>query len=54
MSRTIGDLEGHKLGIIATANVNELILDFGEYVIISASDGLWDKVKYEKIIEIIN
>ena len=54
MSRTIGDLEGHELGIIATPDVNELILDFGEYVVISASDGLWDKVKYEKIIEIIN
>ena len=53
MTRSIGDVEAHALGVTDEADVNEVELSEGEYAVIAASDGLWDKVSDKEICEVV-
>lgn len=65
MSRSLGDKLAHTVGVIPEPGMISffnLILDFSyfelmkeeyEYVIISASDGLWDQASNERVREIL-
>ena len=53
MTRSIGDVEAHALGVTDEADVDEVELNEGEYAVIAASDGLWDKVSDEEVCEVV-
>ena len=45
LSRTIGDLEGKKIGIISEPDITVRNLDENSKFIVMGSDGLWDVIK---------
>jgi serine/threonine protein phosphatase PrpC len=53
MTRSIGDVEAHALGVTDEADVDEVDLNEGEYAVIAASDGLWDKVSDKEVCEVV-
>ena len=53
MTRSIGDVEAHALGVTDEADVDEKELTEGEYAVIAASDGLWDKVSDEEVCGVV-
>ena len=53
MSRSIGDLESKKYGVIYDPEIFKYELKENDKVIVIASDGLWDQLKNEEVMEII-
>jgi serine/threonine protein phosphatase PrpC len=53
MSRSIGDLESKKYGVIYDPDVFKYELKENDKVIVIGSDGLWEQLKNEEVIEII-
>jgi serine/threonine protein phosphatase PrpC len=53
MTRSIGDVEAHALGVTDEADVDEVDLNEGEYAVIAASDGLWDKVSDKEVCAVV-
>ena len=53
MSRSIGDLESKKYGVIYDPEIFKYELKENDKVIIIASDGLWEQLKNEEVIGII-
>ena len=53
MTRSIGDVDAHELGVLDEAEVSERELEEGEYAVIAASDGLWDKVSDMEVCEVV-
>lgn len=54
MTRAIGDFEGHKYGLTYILSVSIKTVDPSqEFIIITASDGLWDCVKYEEYTDLV-
>ena len=52
MSRSIGDLKGKKVGVIAEPGILEYDLNETTKFIVTASDGVWEFLKNEDIVEI--
>ena len=54
LTRSIGDKEMKNYGIIATPSINKVIINNNEDLcIVMGSDGIWDVLNDEKLIEII-
>ena len=53
MSRSIGDLVAHQLGVIATPDVVAHDLERGDEFIVLASDGIWDQLDPEEALGIV-
>ena len=53
MSRTFGDLEGKKIGIISEPEIIMKEIDNNSKYVILGSDGLWDVVKPYDVIRIV-
>ena len=53
MSRSIGDLEAKKYGVIYDPEIFRFELKENDKVIVIGTDGLWDQLKNEEVIEII-
>ena len=53
MSRAFGDSEGQNLGVIAEPEVKEYLTKKGDKALIIASDGLWEYVKNEEVMNVI-
>jgi serine/threonine protein phosphatase PrpC len=53
MSRSMGDTEGTKAGIISTPDVSELVLKCKDKIVVIASDGVWEVISNEKVLEIV-
>ena len=55
MSRSFGDNMAHSVGAIAEPDICKLDLDTEnfDYIIVSASDGLWDALSIEKVKQYI-
>ena len=52
MSRSIGDLKGKTVGVIAEPGILEYDLKETTKIIVIASDGVWEFLKNEDIVEI--
>ena len=53
MSRSIGDLESKKYGVIYDPEIFKYELKENDKVIVIGSDGLWEQLKNEEVMEII-
>ena len=53
MSRSIGDLEAKKYGVIYDPDIFKYELKENDKVIVIGSDGLWEQLTNEEVIEII-
>ena len=53
MSRSIGDMESKKYGVIYDPEIFRYELKENDKVIVIGTDGLWDKLKNEEVIDII-
>ena len=53
MSRSIGDIDSKKYGVIYDPEIFRYELKEGDKVIIIATDGLWEQFKNEEVIDII-
>ena len=53
MSRSIGDLEAKKYGVIYDPEIFKFELKENDKVIVIGTDGLWDQLNNEEVIEII-
>ena len=53
MSRSIGDLEAKKYGVIYDPDIFKYELKENDKVIVIGSDGLWEQLSNEEVIEII-
>eukprot|EP00350_Pseudokeronopsis_sp_OXSARD2_P004449 CAMPEP_0170545764 /NCGR_PEP_ID=MMETSP0211-20121228/4132_1 /TAXON_ID=311385 /ORGANISM="Pseudokeronopsis sp., Strain OXSARD2" /LENGTH=75 /DNA_ID=CAMNT_0010849853 /DNA_START=904 /DNA_END=1131 /DNA_ORIENTATION=+ len=53
MSRSLGDKLAHSVGVIPEPDVNSVKLDrdMNEYLVMLASDGVWDQYTPEQIRE---
>ena len=54
MSRSIGDLKGKKCGLISTPEIIEYKLDDRSKFMVIASDGIWEFLKNEDVMNIGN
>jgi serine/threonine protein phosphatase PrpC len=54
MSRSIGDLKGKECGLIAEPEIIEFILDDRSKYMIICSDGVWEFLSNENVMEIAN
>ena len=52
MSRTIGDTRAKQWGVIANPRLNKWKLEVNDKYIVCASDGLWDFVSDQKVMQI--
>lgn len=53
MSRTFGDLEAKKIGVISEPDITLKKIDNNSKFVVLGSDGLWDVVKPYDIIRIV-
>jgi serine/threonine protein phosphatase PrpC len=53
MSRSIGDLDAHKLGVISIPDIVERTLDELDQFLIFATDGVWDYISNEEAIDMV-
>ena len=53
MSRSFGDSEGEKLGIIAEPDVKEYLIKKEDKALIIATDGLWEYTTNEEVVNIV-
>jgi serine/threonine protein phosphatase PrpC len=53
VSRSLGDIGGTKFGIISTPDVLEIELEVADKVVVVASDGVWEVLSNEEVIEIV-
>ena len=53
MSRSIGDKVAAKVGVIAEPEINEFLLTEDDKFIVIGSDGLWEFLKNEQVIEAV-
>ena len=51
MSRSIGDLEGKKFGVIAEPGIKEITIDDNTKYIVLCSDGVWEFLSNERVKE---
>ena len=51
MSRSLGDKLAHTVGVIAEPDVFEMDLDMKnfDYMLVLASDGVWDEISRKRI-----
>jgi len=54
MSRSIGDIVAASVGVICIPEVKEFIIEKNSKFIIIASDGVWEFLSNEKIVEMVN
>ena len=54
MSRSIGDSEAKKLGVIPNPQIVEYIIRYDTKYIIACSDGIWEYLKNEDVMKIAN
>jgi len=53
MSRSIGDVIAHTVGVSATPEIKQFKIDGKEWVLIVASDGLWEFLSNEEVRDIV-
>ena len=53
MSRSLGDVVAHSVGVISTPEVEERVMTEDDRALVLATDGLWEFVKSEEAIQII-
>lgn len=53
MTRSFGDMEAHKVGVIATAEIKEVNMTLRDKFIIIGSDGIWEFITNDEAIEIV-
>jgi serine/threonine protein phosphatase PrpC len=55
MSRSLGDKIAHSVGVIDLCDTSRTSIKFDkyEYIIVNASDGLWDYVSLERVKDIV-
>ena len=54
MSRSIGDLSSHRVGVIATPVTAEMPLGaYGDQFVVVASDGVWDVMENHEVINFV-
>ena len=54
MSRSLGDSKGKEIGIIADPIVKSYPLIETEGFIVLASDGIWDMLSNEEVVEVVD
>lgn len=54
LTRTIGDKEMKKYGVIATPSIYKKIIDENDWFVIAASDGVWDAVNEDNFKAILD
>ena len=54
MSRSIGDIDSKKYGVIFDPEIFRYELNKNDKVVVIATDGLWEQLKNEEVIDIIN
>jgi len=54
MSRSVGDIVASSVGVICIPEVKEFTIEKNSKFIIIASDGVWEFLSNEKIVEIVN
>ena len=51
MSRSIGDLEAHELGVTETPDIKEFVIPHqSDHMLIIASDGLWEHISNDEVM----
>ena len=50
MSRTLGDLEGKKIGLISEPEIDHFDLKPGDKFVVVASDGVWDVMNSAEVV----
>ena len=53
ISRSIGDVLAHEIGVISTPEVLEHEITNGLFIVM-ASSGIWDYISTEEVVELIN
>ena len=52
MSRSIGDLEAHSIGVICRPEItSRSLLANSQYLLVLGSDGLWEHISNEEVME---
>ena len=54
MSRSIGDIEAHRVGVISTPDVLEIDLKTSDRAIVIASDGIWEVLPNTRVAKIVS
>ncbi len=54
MSRSFGDRVAHEVGVIATPDVKELRITERDKVVVIASDGVWELLSNERVLETVS
>jgi len=54
MSRSIGDLVASSVGVIAEPDIYEYMLRKSDKFIVIASDGVWEFLSNEQVVEIVS
>jgi len=53
MSRSMGDCEAQDLGVISVPDIMDIEITKNDRIIILASDGVWEMLTNEEVIEIV-
>jgi len=53
MARSIGDHAAAMVGVIAEPEISEYTIDPDDYMLIIASDGVWELLDNERVAEIV-
>ena len=53
-SRSLGDLLAHKIGVTSEPNIKIVNLGPNDKFIAMGSDGIWDNIGYEDVLDIVN
>lgn len=54
MARTLGDLQGHKIGISADPEIEVWDIDVNDVFLVIGSDGVWDVISSAESVGFIS
>ena len=53
MSRSMGDVDAHRIGVTSEPDIQEVELKDQDKIVVIASDGIWDVLENSRVIDIV-